>query len=55
MPKACGGCRPLPQQEADEPKPFEDVALLPGLGVAVLWVVRSSVLVNLLRMPVHVV
>jgi hypothetical protein len=40
---------------SEEPNPFDDVELLPGLGVAVLWVVLSYVLVNLLLLPVHAV
>ncbi len=35
--------------------PFDEVEVLPGLGIAVLWVVLSSVFVHLLRLPVHVV
>jgi hypothetical protein len=44
---------PQEHPDADAPNPFEDVEFLPGLGVAVLWVVLSYVFVNLLLMPVH--
>jgi hypothetical protein len=36
-----------------EYNPFDEVEILPGLGVAVLWVVLSYVFVNLLLLPVH--
>jgi hypothetical protein len=45
-------------QDAYDPEavnPFDGVEFLPGLGVAVLWVVLSYVFVSLLLMPVHVV
>jgi hypothetical protein len=35
--------------------PFDEVEFLPGLGVAVLWVVLAYVFVNLLLLPVHAV
>jgi hypothetical protein len=35
--------------------PFDEVELLPGLGVAVLWVVLAVVFVNLLLLPVRTV
>ena len=35
--------------------PFDEVEILPGLGIAVLWVVLSYVFVNLLLLPVHAV
>ena len=36
-----------------EYNPFDEVEILPGLGIAVLWVVLSYVFVNLLLLPVH--
>ena len=36
-----------------EYNPFDKVEYLPGLGIAVLWVVLSFVFVNLLLLPVH--
>lgn len=48
-----------PPQDPNEPaapadyNPFDEVEFLPGLGVAVLWVVLAYVLVNLLLLPVH--
>jgi hypothetical protein len=44
---------PQDRHADDAPNPFEDVEFLPGLGVAVLWVLLSYVFVNLLLMPVH--
>ncbi|NVO04562.1 MAG: hypothetical protein HXX19_00640 [Rhodoferax sp.] len=44
---------PRDHQAGDAPNPFDEVEFLPGLGVAVLWVVLSYVFVNLLLMPVH--
>lgn len=38
-----------------EYNPFDEVEILPGLGIAVLWVVLSYVFVNLLLLPVHAV
>ena len=38
-----------------EYNPFDEVEILPGLGLAVLWVVLSYVFVNLLLLPVHAV
>jgi hypothetical protein len=51
---------PAPTQQptlapSEEPNPFDDVEFLPGLGVAVLWVVLAYVFVNLLLLPVHAV
>lgn len=42
---------PLYRQAPHEDNPFDDVEELPGLGLAVLWVVLSYVLVSLLLMP----
>jgi hypothetical protein len=36
-----------------EYNPFDEIEILPGLGIAVLWVVLSYVFVNLLLLPVH--
>lgn len=36
-----------------EYNPFDEVELLPGLGIAVLWVVLAYGFVNLLLLPVH--
>jgi hypothetical protein len=44
---------PQDHPDSEAPNPFEEVEFLPGLGVAVLWVVLSYVFVNLLLMPVH--
>jgi hypothetical protein len=50
-----------PTQPLDEPahpadyNPFDEVEFLPGLGVAVLWVVVAYVVVNLLLLPVQMV
>jgi hypothetical protein len=41
--------------EPAEYNPFDEVEILPGLGIAVLWVVLSYVFVNLLLLPVHAV
>jgi hypothetical protein len=38
-----------------EYNPFDEVEILPGLGIAVLWVALSYVFVNLLLLPVHAV
>jgi hypothetical protein len=48
-----------PLQRPEEPgdpaeyNPFDEVEFLPGLGVAVAWVVLAYVFVNLLLLPVH--
>jgi hypothetical protein len=53
-----------PSHPADEPaksadqtdyNPFDEVEFLPGLGLAVLWVVLAVVFVNLLLLPVRTV
>ena len=50
-----------PPNGQDEPanpaeyNPFDEVEFLPGLGLAVLWVVLAYVFVNLLLLPVHAV
>jgi hypothetical protein len=36
-----------------EVNPFDKEEVLPGLGIAVLWVVLSYVFVSMLMMPVH--
>jgi hypothetical protein len=36
-----------------EYNPFDEIEILPGLGIAVLWVVLSYVFVNLLLLPVN--
>ena len=52
---------PAPRHSADEWQspseynPFDEVEILPGLGIAVLWVVLSYVFVNLLLLPVNAV
>jgi hypothetical protein len=38
-----------------EYNPVDEVEILPGLGIAVFWVVLSYVFVNLLLLPVHAV
>lgn len=48
-------CEPEEATHPDDYNPFDEVEFLPGLGVAVLWVVLSWVLVNLLLLPVHTV
>lgn len=35
--------------------PFDEVEFLPGLGIAVLWVVLAVLFVNLLLLPVRTV
>jgi hypothetical protein len=47
----------IPEEWTDptEYNPFDEVEILPGLGIAVLWVVLSYVFVNLLLLPVHAV
>jgi hypothetical protein len=35
--------------------PFDEVEFLPGLGIAVLWVVLAYGFVHLLLLPVHAV
>jgi hypothetical protein len=40
-------------EDPAEYNPFDEVEFLPGLGVAVLWVVLAFGLVNLLLLPVH--
>jgi hypothetical protein len=42
-------------KDPTEYNPFDEVEILPGLGIAVLWVVLSYVFVNLLLLPVHAV
>lgn len=46
---------PLPKATDNPPEynPFDAVEFLPGLSVAVLWVVVAYVFVNLLLLPGH--
>jgi hypothetical protein len=41
------------QHAPAEPNPFDKEEALPGLGIAVLWVVLSYVFVTLMLMPVQ--
>ncbi len=41
--------------EPTDCNPFDEVEVLPGLGIAVLWVVLSYVFVHLMLLPVHAV
>jgi hypothetical protein len=45
----------LERQEAPPPEynPFDEVEFLPGLAVAVLWVVFAYAFVNILLLPGH--
>jgi hypothetical protein len=45
--------RPLQPYDPKVDNPFDDVEVLPGLGIAVLWVVLALLFVNLLLLPVH--
>jgi len=57
MPNTTQAPRHLPEEGANpaDYNPFDEVEILPGLGIAVLWVVVSYVFVNLLLLPVHAV
>jgi len=57
MPNTTQAPRHLPEECANpaDYNPFDEVEILPGLGIAVLWVVVSYVFVNLLLLPVHAV
>lgn len=45
--------KPVVPYDPNADKPFDSLEVLPGLGVAVLWVVLATIFVNLLLLPVH--
>ncbi|WP_158558942.1 hypothetical protein [Rhodoferax lacus] len=53
MPFSTASRHTRPTSAPLEANPFDKEEVLPGLGIAVLWVVLSYVFVSLLMLPVH--
>ena len=56
QPDTLARLQPAVSQDPNDPyasNPFDDVEFLPGLGLAVVYVVLAYVFVSLMLLPVH--